>query len=68
MPDIDPDPDAPAAPTTEASVTEELAAMRRLHTALSALDRAAQVRVLVWLADRYNVVREVAPMYGGEAS
>lgn len=39
----------------EVSVTDELTAMRKLHTALQPLDRAAQVRVLTWLADRYGV-------------
>lgn len=37
-----------------ASVSDELAAMRKLHTALQPLDEAAQRRVLTWLFARYG--------------
>lgn len=40
------------------SVERELAAMRKLHTALTPLDEAAQRRVLMWLFARYGIGEE----------
>lgn len=45
----------PLPPRAAVPVAEELAAMRKLHAALEALDRSTQVRVLSWLFDRYEV-------------
>lgn len=41
----------PDQPTT---ISEELAAMRRIVTALQPLDPRAQARVIGWLVDRYE--------------
>lgn len=61
MSHLPPDGPRPAAETATntaaepASVEAELAAMRRIITALSKLDRRSSVRVVSWLADRYAV-------------
>jgi hypothetical protein len=48
-----------ATTTPEAATVErELAAMRKLHTALTPLDEAAQKRVLLWLFARYGIGEE----------
>lgn len=44
---------APEPPTS--SVERELAAMKKLHSALTPLDEAAQRRVLTWLFARYGI-------------
>lgn len=56
MSDVD---TAAEATTVPASVSAEIAVMRRLVNALETLDQPTQRRVLAWLADRYQL--------GGEA-
>lgn len=56
MSDVD---TATEATTVPASVSAEIAVMRRLVNALESVDQPTQRRVLTWLNDRYQL--------GGEA-
>lgn len=43
---------------TPSAIAAELAAMRRIVTALDSLDQRAQARVMGWLVDRYEPDQE----------